>query len=367
MFLQETTAGQTPLLVQERAAPRAAQTQSSETQTQQVTAVKMTGNSHQGRARRSAWSFFQVAAVLMAVLGLAFTTAVEGLEEDSRLLSGRKKIDGIGLSGTAFMIPYNLGVAKTFLDYGMFKKYPAAGASGGALSASLGCSGMPFNKFKTSIFAAVAYCANATDMCAGSLGSKLVEALQLSLPTGSAYKGCNGRLFVQVTIGTVPQPKPDTPTAPCLCTETATNRGKHVSFFNSRSDFVSTLRTTTFLSRLADPACTRAFRKFPETCDGGYSDNLPCPPAALGEGKFCLKASVYPSFMWSTKTNTTGPADIYPGVRGESTLPFQDRALWATVTHNPRTVERYKTQIYQAGRLDAEYWLTQNGFKKGGK
>ena len=291
---------------------------------------------------------------------LAFVIA-SGLTVIMQANAEKKRIDGIGMSGTAFMIPYQLGVARTFIDYGMFEKYVTAGASGGALSGSLGCSGMSFTSFKKSIFAAVTTCANDANMCVGTLGEKLSNAISATLPSGQSYANCNGRLYIQTTIGTVPQ---DPTSSECFCTQTDKNRGKLVRHFKSRSDFVSILKTTTYLSKIVAPECTRSFRKFDETCDGGYSDNLPCPPQAIGEGKFCLKASVYPKFMWSSKTNTTGPADIYPGVRGDDTLPFQDRDLWATATHNPKTIDTYKDEIYQAGRLDAKFWLDENGFKR---
>jgi hypothetical protein len=279
--------------------------------------------------------------------------------DNERSLRVRKKIDGIGMSGTAFLLPYHLGVAGTFLEYGMFKMFRTAGASGGALSGSIGCSGMPYQELKDMIFASIDECAHSATKCIGNLGEKLAEVVKKVLPKGDEFANCRNRLFTQVTIEVAPN---DPSSAVCACTQTENNRGKLIGWYKSRDDFISTLKTTIYLAKIAGPTCTRPYRKFNETCDGGYSDNLPCPPGTLEKGKFCLKVSVYPSFMWSSKTNTTGPADIYPGVRGEATLPIQSHAVWTNLAHDPTTVSLYKDAIYNAGRMDAKYWLDNHGY-----
>jgi hypothetical protein len=265
-------------------------------------------------------------------------------------------IDGIGFSGGGFLLAYHLGVMQTFLTKKLVQNeaIPIAGASAGALVGSIPCSGSKLSVVKDHFMNALTYCANSTTKCIGELDALNQATLQVAIPHNARYKECNNHLFVAVTRNI----KPEDPTTPaCECTGSKTV-GKLIHFYENRGDLITSLRASAFLPMLSSMSCYLLLRH-KQTCDGGYTDLLPCPPNTDVPGKFCLKVSVIPKIFW---TNTTEPASIYPGIRGVATLPIPDLRLWQNIALNAKVVNQYKMAIFEAGKEDADYWLKQNGY-----
>ena len=113
------------------------------------------------------------------------------------------------------------------------------------------------------------------------------------------------------------------------------------------------LRTTSFVAQASSfsAPCNGKLRGKP-SCDGGYARPIiiPCPAAS----KNCLKVSALarPSYPES---------NIYPGMRGVDTLPISPE-LWNSAVFNPFIVNANKEVIFEAGVLDAKYWMSQNGY-----
>lgn len=256
------------------------------------------------------------------------------------------KYDGVGFSGSGFLFVYHMGVLKG-LQNAQFvpqRVNKLAGLSGGALVAASQCARTVPKKIKKEAFAVLEFCAaDAPFYCFGKLDQVLNGFLEKVVPQGSV-RNCDRRLFVDVARV---QNVTGSSCADCVPANLAT---KLVSHYRGRADLITVLRATSFLAQgVSSPtSCTLELRDKP-MCDGGYSNrDIPCP---VGSTR-CVKVSSYVNPVYP---NTS----IYPGMRGESTLPIP-AALWNSYSLNAVAINAHKEAIFQLGLDDAKYWLDQN-------
>jgi hypothetical protein len=147
-------------------------------------------------------------------------------------------------------------------------KTRVAGASGGSINAALTCSSMPLQQQYTDLSKLASMCRPARG-CAGSLDKEVEAALRNALPADAAQL-CSGRLWVSITAAT-PQNRSD----------------ENVllgSSWKSNAELISAARLSSFIPGFSGGSATK---QLPEVAsvgnayDGGFSQNLPCPPGRL--------------------------------------------------------------------------------------
>jgi hypothetical protein len=164
----------------------------------------------------------------------------------------------------------------------------------------------------------------------------------------SAYKNCRKKLLIEVSRFVDPI------VTPCSACDDLNTENKIVTFYKSRSDLIKVVRASSFLSGVSAPTdCTLEMRNKP-TCDGGFSTvEIPCPK----NSKHCVRVSAY--VVDGTKPERE--ANIFPGMRGEDTLPYSAK-VWADISLDAVRVNAKKEEIFEFGYLDAKHWMEQNGF-----
>ena len=273
------------------------------------------------------------------------------LSENIRGHTKAKQIDGIGFSGTVFLLPYNLGVFLGLREAGLTedRRIPLAGASGGAVTSSLSCSGASVQETIQGIQNIFKQCSDPPGVCIGNTSILLLDLLERTIPKDSSFKRCDGHLHVELS-----EVINATVIPPCV-TENVV--GLQVSKFQSRHDLITSLQGTTYLPRFIGPDCYTYFNEI-KVIDGGYADNLPCPPNTDANGRFCLKVSAQPKEVWS-KVQYKIAGDIYPGIRGNDTLTFDVNA-YPNISYNITACSEKFNDLVQAGKEDALFWLKIN-------
>ncbi|KAH9253943.1 hypothetical protein BASA81_008067 [Batrachochytrium salamandrivorans] len=255
------------------------------------------------------------------------------------------KYDGVGFSGSGFLFVYHMGVLKGLqnAEFVPQRVSKLSGLSGGALVAASQCTKTTPKKTKKEAFAVLEFCSkDAPYYCFGKLDQVLNGFLEKVIPQGSV-RNCDRKLFVDVSRV---QNLTGSSCTDCVPTNLAI---KLVSHYRSRADLITVLRATSFLAQgVSSPSsCTLDLRDKP-MCDGGYANrNIPCPVGS----KRCVKVSSY--------VNPNPSASIYPGMRGESTLPIPS-SMWNSYSLNAVVINMHKEAIFQLGLDDAKYWLNQN-------
>ena len=252
----------------------------------------------------------------------------------------------IGLSGGGFAGAYEVGALMGLVEKKVInlKTVRAAGASAGALSLGF-CSGVSLNATLDAAMEIVDNCAADPYLCYGTLGAKVTAALDSYIPKGpKAWMQCNKRMYIQLSQAKSSQ-KP-----PCPLNETTPTyiiKSLLINQFSSRNDFINALAGSAFLIPVSNlDVCSRDFRKNVHVVDGGYTDILPCPPGKDD----CLQISTY----YKGQLPFTG--DIYPGMRGNGTLPIEPAALYDMSKLNAQITKPRFSQLVQAGYLDALFW-----------
>lgn len=218
-----------------------------------------------------------------------------------------------------------------------------AGLSGGGLVAAAQCTKSNFALAKQECFNMLDFCASDFPyFCNGKLDARVQVFLTKVLPSNTFTK-CNNKLFVDVS-----RVINETGSSCKDCVPSNLAR-KLVSRFRSRDDMVDVLRATSFLAQgVSSPtSCTLKLREM-NACDGAYAtQTIPCPP----NSKNCVRVSAY--------ANQRLAAEIYPGMRGEHTMPIP-AVQWNAISMYAVAVNATKVAMFQLGREDALFWAKQN-------
>ncbi len=255
------------------------------------------------------------------------------------------KIGGIGLSGGGLLALYHLGVLQGMLEEGFLTKnhaIPIAGASAGALAGGAVCTGTDIKEVIKLYRGEIRRCLGEPFFCANSLDSVVRATLRAVSRKLKDIKRCRNRFYTQVSI--VEQ---DDGKKPPFCSRDAPLRSKLISFYKNRGDLINTARASAWLPNISSAKmCSLTFRG-KQFQDGGFTENLPCPPGSETDGKYCVKIAVF-AFAPG--------ASIFPGIRGVESFPVPADE-WDALTSNIFAVEQNFDAIFDMGKKDAKFWL----------
>ncbi|KNC78636.1 hypothetical protein SARC_08944 [Sphaeroforma arctica JP610] len=265
-----------------------------------------------------------------------------------------RNIDAVGFSGSGFYIYYHFGVVRKLRESGLVVpgQTSMAGTSGGSYIAALNCLGVEGDDVEKAFDSQIALCSEKS--CEGRLDNVASKILESLVPGGDAWEKCKDLVGVHITVGE------DVRFAEC---DSQPSTGLTVTEFTSRSDLISALRASSFVSgKSKTDACATPFRSM-HARDGGYSKELPCPEGL--EGNNCLRVAVVPSSQWKQWSELGGDVpldnstDIYPGIRGLNTLPISAED-WLKTMFDAKAIAPYLDALVQLGYDDTSFWLDQN-------
>jgi hypothetical protein len=261
----------------------------------------------------------------------------------------RPPVQAIGFSGSGFLLVYHLGVLTAFKEHGVIPNVTnqIAGQSGGALIGVLQCISANLTLAKAQLFQFIDICANRPPFyCIGSLLQAVSLALDFIIPKHNSYLHCNHVFTVEVS------PIVDL-TQSCFDCTPDNVKQVLINQFTSRQDLITVLEASSFVAGVSGTDPCYVELRGNATCDGGYNipQGVPCP-TNITDG--CVRVSCH-----------TGPPDgnIYPGMRGNDTLPLA-AADWNGLSFNAPQTNQYKEAIYNTGYMDASFWMKTNGFVK---
>ena len=250
---------------------------------------------------------------------------------------------------------YGLGVLQYLIENEIIDPYVVrvAGASSGAQSVAFAC-GVSVDTMIAQANATIQLCRYDPYGCLGKLDALSLAGLNASFPPGYAFELCNGRIYIQMTQvnGTLAQPTGQFPPNECPAWQTFWEGGELINWFNSRDDLITAMAGSSFIVGASSfTKCAEQWRD-QYVIDGGYSDVMPCPPGNTS----CLSISTYlPGQL--IFNGVPYVAQIYPGIRGNGTLPINPASAYNAAKLNAYLIAPYVDQIIMAGRDDAAYWL----------
>ncbi len=279
-----------------------------------------------------------------------------------------RTIDGFGFSGSGFYIIYHMGVLDELISSGILVpgESVVAGASGGAHIATFTCSGLSVDQQLAMIMKGITSCNDGS--CLGYLHARDLKMMELAVPDNSAFERCNGKVFVQLSV-TKPAPPGSKPPFN-MCFEEQKD-SLLVGEFHNRNDLINAVTGSSFIHNGLSNAtsCTLPWRDL-NVMDGGYTNELPCPPGTE-DNNSCLRIAAIPKSLWSEWQISGGKScipvssgtEIYPGLSGmELPLPLGD---WLAAEFDSVKFLPHADSIYDLGVADARYWLKSNVWRRG--
>eukprot|EP00798_Chlamydomonas_sp_ICE-L_P009145 gene9145-16269_t len=302
-----------------------------------------------------------------------------------------KKIDAVGWSGSALLLPYHIGVLSELVkrhssNKAVYKpgKTLTAGTSGGGFIA-MATTSTHWSKLyyevhrnihdrveeqKACLVNNPTYNAENCSMALMGTGYASQKASINNLLSNSS-KGLakiNGRVTLAITqlFGNFTEPYPSIPGVfPGDKCSQLDNSTLYVSKFNGRQDMLNGMMASSFYSGIVTSHnCSYSWRNM-TVRDGGWSDNLPCP---AGKNATCLRVSAhYDLYTDGTCQDTSLPpparfmADIYPGKSGNPLPKLMKGCLWDAASINATTILDSWFEIFDLAKADALAWLKENG------
>lgn len=274
---------------------------------------------------------------------------------------------GIGMSGSGLFAVYHLGVLETLIDSGVIIPGTTvmAGASGGAILSLHTCLGLTPRHTFDRLHVMLQSCAASPTTCPladlHAFGARIMDAMLLTAP--HSWERCIGRAHVHVAL---------VQDAPALATDASCplnlrKQGWTLTNFTSRQDVVEAAAATSYIPGIVGDACATTLRG-QAVIDGGYFDHLPCPP---GTEHGCLRINAFPmeesdleEFHGVDALPFPPPGvsiDIYPGMRGEHTLPPIPVGTWSTkLIMDPVGIAPHAVALFELGREDAAAWVASH-------
>eukprot|EP00879_Flechtneria_rotunda_P005584 GHRR01005878.1.p1 GENE.GHRR01005878.1~~GHRR01005878.1.p1 ORF type:complete len:317 (+),score=70.96 GHRR01005878.1:120-1070(+) len=266
---------------------------------------------------------------------------------------------GLGFSGSGFLLFYFIGVSSMLRSLGVINNNTyLAGSSGGAITSTFTCAGVPGQQQFTEGRNALACLRNNT--CLGGLGYLARLYMNATLPPDAAIR-CGNKLFLTVTQAT-PRDVLDTTLL--------------ISNFTTNQQLVDASVASSYIPSFSGPTPVVYYKGIP-AYDGGFSYFLPCPLGVT----YCVTVSsraptnnIAAEMQFSAAELafiTTGNAtlapylplnpvllrvpakfDIYPGLSG----PLADPTSWERYTLTFPPNDTILMQWYDQGRQDAGAW-----------